>query len=177
MRGAHEFALALFSLSEELRITESVLSDLKDSKRALLDNPEYIKLCDTPSIAKSEKLSLIDRAFSPVDETVRNLLMILSEKHSVYIFPEIVKEFIALYNESRNICEAEAISAVALSAEELSAIEKKLMQMTGKSIIMKNTIDPAVLGGIKLRYMGKQLDGTLRARLSAIENSLKNTIL
>ena len=177
MRGAKDYAQALFSLSEELGITDTVLSDLKDSLEALRRDPDYIKLADTPAISIDEKLSLIEAAFAPTSEPVRNLLMILSEKHSVYAFPEIVKEFIAIYNEARNISEAEAISAVALSQEELSAIKKKLEMMTGKTIIMKNTVDPAVLGGIKLRYMGLQLDGTLKSRLLAIENSLKNTIL
>ena len=49
--------------------------------------------------------------------------------------------------------------------------------MTGKTIIIKNTVDKSILGGIKLRYLGKELDGTRKARLNAIEKSLKNTII
>ena len=75
------------------------------------------------------------------------------------------------------ICPAEAVSALPLTEEQLGAIKARLEDTTGKTIVLKNTVDPSVLGGIKLRYMGIQLDGTLRARLNAIENGLKNTIL
>ena len=63
------------------------------------------------------------------------------------------------------------------SAEQLQKIRIKLEKMTGKTVNVKNRIDSEVLGGIKLAVMGKQFDGTLRARLEAIENGLKNTIV
>jgi exodeoxyribonuclease VII large subunit len=56
-------------------------------------------------------------------------------------------------------------------------LKEKLENMTGKAIVIKNTVDKTVLGGIKLRYLGRELDGTLKARLSSIEKSLKNTII
>lgn len=177
MTGAANYAEALFSLSEEMRNTEQVLSDIITANDVLSSNPDYFKLTDTPAISVPEKLSLIAKAFAPLCETVRNLMSLLCEKHSVHIFPEIAKEYIILYNDSRNIVTAELTSAVALSAEQLQKIRIKLEKMTGKTVNVKNRIDSEVLGGIKLAVMGKQFDGTLRARLEAIENGLKNTIV
>ena len=120
---------------------------------------------------------MIKRAFATVDESVLNLLLILCEKHSVRLFPAIAKEYRELYCEARGLIEAEAISAVALSPDAMSRIKAKLEKITGKRVSVKNTVDPSLLGGIKLRYMGRQLDGSLRARLDAIEDKLKNTII
>jgi len=103
--------------------------------------------------------------------------MILAERHSVRLFPEIEKEYHRLYNESRNILEAEAVSAVPLSDSQLLSIKEKLEKKTGKKVAVANTVDRSILSGVILRYMGIQLDGSLRARLSQIEKSLKNTIL
>lgn len=177
MSGAENYAEALFSLSEENNETAEVLCDLKICHDAILQNPSYTKLTDTPAVSVPEKLSLINEAFGSVNESVRNLLSILCEKHSVYIFPRIVKAYISLYNESRGICPAEVISAVKLSDEQTEKIKTKLERATGKTIVIQNTVDPTLLGGIKLRYMGKQLDGSLKARLTVIENGIKNTIL
>ena len=175
--GAKEYAEALFSLSEELGTTEAVRSDALDVSLAFTENPKYIDLCDTPAIAIADKLSLIGDALGSVNESVRNLVMILAERHSVRLFPEIAKEYCALYNDSRNILEAEAVSAEPLSDSQLSAIKEKLEKKTGKTVTVRNTVDRSILSGVILRYMGIQLDGSLKARLSQIEKSLKNTIL
>ena len=177
MTGAANYAEALFSLSEELHETQTVLSDVKTARDALLSNKDYFKLTDTPALSVPEKLSLIGSAFKDLSEIVRNLLFLLCEKHSVHLFPEIAKEYISLYNESRGICPAEVTSAVALTDEQISRIRIKLEQLTGKTIIIKNKIDKELLGGIKLAVMGKQFDGSLKARLTSIESGLKTTIL
>ena len=177
MRGAKEYAEAIFLLAEELGTTEEAFCDIKSFSEALSENPKYIDLCDTPAIAINEKLALIGEALGSVTECVRNLVMILAERHSVRLFPAIAKEFKELYNDSRNILEAEAVSAEPLGDTELSKIKEKLEKKTGKTVVLTNTVDRSVISGIILRYMGIQLDGSLAARLAQIEKSLKNTIL
>ena len=177
MRGGAEYAQAIFSLTEELGTTESAIADIESVKEAFAKNPRYIDLCDTPAIAIGEKLSLIGEALSSVNESVRSLVMILAERHSVRLFPAIAKEYRKLYNESRNVLEAEAVSAEPLTEKQISAIREKLEKKTGKRVTLVNKIDKSILSGVILRYMGIQLDGSLGARLSQIEKSLKNTIL
>ena len=177
MSGASNYSEALFSLSEEMGNSEDVLLDLNVTADILKEYPEYVKLLDTPAISVPEKLSLIDEAFSSVTTTVKSVIKILAEKHSVHAFFDIEKEYAARYNEARGICKAEIISAVELTDAQTRKLKEKLENMTGKTIVIKNTTDKSLLGGIKLRYLGKELDGTLKARLTAIEKSLKNTII
>ena len=172
-----EYADALFSLTEELGTTEGALSDARAVKEVLSQNPEYIKLLDTPALPVSEKLSLIDEAFGTVDGSLKNLIMMLCEKHSVYFFPKIAKEYELCYNEARGILTAEAISAQALSEDERVRLVGRLEEITGKKIILTERIDKSLLGGLVVRYGTRQLDGSLKTRLSAIEKSLKSTIV
>lgn len=177
MSGALNYAEALFSLSEELGISEGVLSDLTLTSDILRQYPEYVKLLDTPAVSVPEKLALISESFASLADVVSNVVKILAEKHSVHLLNEIAKEYSALYNESRGICTAEIISAVAITDEQAQKLKEKLENMTGKTIVIKSTVDKSILGGLKLRYLGKELDGTLKARLTSIEKSLKNTII
>jgi F-type H+-transporting ATPase subunit delta len=177
MSGAKDYAEALFSLAEELSITERVLADTEVCCAVFEKNPTYASLADTPAMGISEKLSLIDEAFSSVDENVKNLIKILSERHSVHEFVKIAKELRKIYDEDRGIMRAEVISARPISARQLDTLKQKLGALTGKTVVLKSTIDTSILGGIKLRYMGKQLDASLRSRLDAIERGLKDTVL
>ena len=177
MTAAAEYGKALFMLAEERGSTDSCLSDVRTACRIFKENPRYVKLLDTPAIIKSEKLSLIDEAFSSLDEDLKSLIKILCESHSVYAFAEIEKEFSTLYDLSRGIERVEAVTAIAMTDEQISRMTEKLASMTGKKIILKNTVCPEILGGVKLRYSGRQLDGSVKTRLDKFEQSLKNTVI
>lgn len=177
MTAFNEYGKALFMLCEEYGTTDAVLSDIKTAKAVFDGAPEYVKLLDTPALSKAEKLSLIDEAFATLDENLLNLIKILCEKHSVSSFSEVASTFSALYDESRGIKHVEAVTAVKMTDAQIERMAKKLSDMTGKKIMIKNKIDPTILGGVKLRYSGKQLDGSVRTRLDRFEESLKNTII
>ncbi len=177
MIDAMEYGKALFLLTEEARKTETVFAELRDLKKLLCENPRYIKLLDTPALAKAEKLALIDRAFASFDEDLRNFIKILCEKHAVYQIPKVADVYAALYDEARGIERVEAVTAVAMTAAQIAAMTGKLAALTGKTVQIKNTVDPAVLGGVILRYAGTQLDGSLKARLENFEKSLKGLVI
>ncbi len=172
-----EYADALFSLTEELGTTEVALSDVRTVREVLNDNKDYIRLLDTPALPVPEKLSLISEAFGTVDESLRNLIMILCEKHAVHAFTRIAKEYEARYNEARGIMNAEVISATALSESARMRLIARLEKTTGKKIILTEHVDKSIIGGLVVRFGAHQLDGSLRTRLSAIEKSLKSTIV
>lgn len=177
MTAGKEYGRALFMLAEECNTTDKVLADITAADEIFNNNPKYVKLLDTPAITKAEKLSLVDAAFSSFDESVRNLIKILCERHSVFAFGEVKKSFSKLYDTSHGIEHVEAVTAVAMTPSQLLRMSEKLAAMTGKKIIVKNTVSPEILGGVKLRYSGKQLDGSVKTRLENFEKSLKNTVI
>ena len=172
-----EYGKALFMLTEERGTTDAALADVMAADAIFKENPSYVKLLDTPAIQKAEKLALCDEAFGGLDGDVRNLIKILCEKHSVHTFREIAHSYLTLYNESRGIVEVEAVTAVKMTDEQIARLRDKLTKETGKTIIINNTISPEILGGVKLRYLGRQLDGSVKTRLDKFEASLKNTVI
>ncbi|MBQ8719453.1 MAG: ATP synthase F1 subunit delta [Clostridia bacterium] len=177
MINAAEYGKALFLLSEERGTTESVLADARIARAVLLENPKYSKLADTPALSKDEKTALIAEAFASLDPDLVSLLKILCEKHSVCEFCKVADAYFALYDESRGIERVEAITAVPMTAAQIDAMKAKLERLTGKQIIITNKTDRAILGGVKLRYAGIQLDGSLKKRLDTLESSLKSIII
>lgn len=172
-----EYGKALFILTEERKTTEAALADVLAADAIFKENPEYVKLLDTPAIVKAEKLALCEEAFGSLDEDVKNLVKILCERHSVHTFRDVCRAYVALYNESRGIVTVEAVTAIKMTDSQIEALRTKLAQETGKTIIINNTIEPEILGGIKLRYLGRQLDASLKTRLDNFEKSLKNTVI
>ncbi|MBE6610614.1 MAG: ATP synthase F1 subunit delta [Ruminococcaceae bacterium] len=177
MVNSSEYGRALFMLTEEAARTEAAFEDVKAVQNALRNDPGYVKLLDTPALSKEEKLMLIDKAFAKVDEYVLNLIKILCENHSVYMFDKTAETFFELYDEARGIERVEAVTAVALSDEQKKKLASKLASVTGKRIIIKNTVSKEILGGIQIRYSGKQIDGSIKTRLDSFEKSLKKIVI
>ena len=68
-------------------------------------------------------------------------------------------------------------SAVKLSGEQMSALQKKLEQLTGKQIRLTQITDASVLGGLRVELEGRQLDGTVKGRLSGISRKLNEVMV
>ena len=172
-----EYAKALFMLAEEENSCETTLLDLRAVIAAIKENRSYLELLDTPALSKEEKLSLIDEAFSSVAVSLVNFIKILCEKRSTRLLPNVLKEYEALYDEKFGILRVEAVSARPMSEEQMAALREKLEKEKQKTVVITNTVEPEILGGLKLRFSGVQLDGSLRTRLDKIEASLKNVIV
>ena len=177
MIDAKEYGKALFLLAEEEGIADTVRDDVLCVRELTLMHPEYLRLLDTPALTKAERLGSIDESMATVHAYLRSAIKMLSEKHRARALPELLESFLAADDSARGIERAEVVSAVPLTKEELDRLASRLGAKTGKTIILKNTVDTNVLGGVKLRYMGIQLDSTLRTALDAIEQSIKSTIV
>ena len=177
MTAYNEYGNALVMLAKDEDSIESVLSDSKIAAAILEDNSEYIKLLDTPAVSNEEKIRLIDEAFGTLGYSVINLLKILAQKKAVYKFREVFAAFFKAYDEEMGIERVEAVTAVPMSEEQIKKMSDKLAAVTCKKIIIKNTVSPEILGGVKLRYSGIQLDGSVKSRLDAFAENLKNIVV
>ena len=64
-----------------------------------------------------------------------------------------------------------------MQERQKTALREKLAHITGKTVLLTNRTDPALVGGITLRYAGVQLDDSIRARLDKLRRSLSETIV
>ena len=177
MINAVEYGRALFMLTEEVGNTEEVREDVIVLRAAFGENPDFANLLDTPAISKDERIGVVDITLASMDNNRVNLVKILAERRQTPCMPHVLDAYLAIYDEARGIERVEAITALPLTKEQTERLVAKLEKQTGKTIIIENTVDSSILGGIKLRYAGIQLDGSLRSRLDNIEKSLKGVIV
>ena len=81
------------------------------------------------------------------------------------------------YRQDHGILAVQAVSAAPLSEAQKEKLTEKLTAITGKRIDLEYKVDPAVLGGMRICFDGKQVDGTVQSRLQAMEKALKNTVI
>ena len=177
MTVQNEYGRALFLLAKDEGVIEEVKRDIASANDVLRSNPEYARLLATPAVSKVEKLGMAAEAFSTLHYSVRNLIMMLSERHSVYTLPDVMRTYSAMYNEEMGIEEVDAITAMPMTAEQIKEMKRRLDALTGKQTVIRNIVEPGILGGVKIRYAGQQIDGSLKTRLDSFSDSIKNIVI
>ena len=175
--GIKAYGEALFSLSEELGETESVREDIDTLSAVIKASPEYLNMLDSPALSREERLALVDGAISTLNRNLVSTAKLLTERRLAHALPKMLQCYIDAYEKSRGIERVEVISAVPLSEGQTERLKAKLEGITGKQIIINNIHDPSLLGGMKLRYMGLELDGSVKTKLDGFEKSLAELVI
>ncbi len=84
----------------------------------------------------------------------------------------ILKEFQHLYYQDKGIVEVVVESAIKLSAAQDKKLKDVLEEKLHSPIKIEYQINPAVLGGLAVRYGSFLIDDTIKSKLSRIEKLL-----
>ena len=172
------YAEALYSLAKEENLTESLLQQLQSLQSVFAEEPKFLQLLALPGISKQERCGILEDCLrDKVHPYILNFLKILTEKGSIRHFADCVTAYEEAYNADNGIVTVLAVTAVELTAEQADRLRSKLEQVTGKTVKLNNRIDPACLGGVRLDFDGKRIDGTVKNRLEALRSQLNNTVL
>ena len=176
--AANVYGQALYELARDEGLSERILKELNVLKESFEAEPAFVQLLGTPSIPMQERCDVLDSALrDQVHPYVLNFLKILTEKGYMRHFSGCCQAFRQHYNRDTGILPVTAVTAAPLSAELRRKLSDKLSTLTGKSIELDCRVDPECLGGVRLDFDGKQVDGTIRRRLEDIRGILKNTVL
>ena len=169
---------ALYELALSEGLEETIRQELEVLEQVFRAEPDYGKLLRSANLSKAERCGILDEALRErVHPYLLNFLKILVEKGYIGSFPQCCEAFTRRYNDDHGILPVTAVTAVPLTPEQTSALTQKLSRITGKTIALRNRLDPQVLGGVRLDYDGKRLDDTVAHRLESIHSLLKKDVL
>ena len=85
----------------------------------------------------------------------------------------IIGAFSKLSADYRGVVSAEVVSAIPLSAAQSSDIAAALRTALGKDPEITTRVDPAILGGVKVRVGSRLFDASLKSKLDSLKFALK----
>ena len=175
---ATTYAQALYDLAKEEQLTQPILQQLMTLQEAFRQEPDFLRLMTAANLSKEERCGILDDSFrGRVEPYVLNFMKILTEKGYMRHFGSCAKAYRDAYNVDHGILPVQAVTAAPMTREQAERLSQKLEQLTGKTIDLSCRVDPAVLGGVRLDYDGKRVDGTVQNRLDTVSKLLKNTVL
>ncbi len=159
-----DYADALFALAQETG--QDLADDLMTVRQVFRETPAYTELLSSPGIPLSERTAAIRQALgTAVCPTVCSFVQLLCEQGYIKALPACIDAYMEMDRAAKRRSVAEVTSAVPLTEEEQAQLIKKLTAMSGRTVTLDCTVDPALLGGIIVRMDGKVLDGSVKRRL------------
>ena len=167
------YAQALYSLAQEENADGKILQQLEVLETSFAQEPDFLRLLATPNLSKQERCRILDDSFrDKVHPYVLNFMKLLTEKGYAKQFGDCVRQYRSIYNENHGILSVIATTAVEMTAQQKEKLQAKLETVTGKTVQVQCKVDPACMGGVRLDYDGKRIDGTVKNRLDAIKELL-----
>ncbi len=169
--AATRYAEAAFLIAHEEK-KEDAWSVGLAAMAALFGDPPAQAFLTNTRVPVARKLQMVETALSGVDPLVLNLARLLLRRGRTALGPQIAEAYQELADAGRGVSHALVTSAVALSSDDVQAVEKRLGEMTGGQVIVKTEVDESILGGLVVRIGDRLIDGSTRSRLRALRSAI-----
>jgi F-type H+-transporting ATPase subunit delta len=167
------YAQGMFELAKEEKSVEEKKKQAECILETMNDCPDFALFLRAVKVTKQEKYELIDRVFQEaVDHDMCSFMKLIIEKGRAYYMQGIMEDYVKLANEDLGIELAEVVSARKLSAQDMQTIGEALVRKTNKKIVLKNKIDPSVIGGIRVTMANSVTDATISAKIERMRSAL-----
>ena len=166
------YAQAAFDIALKDGQLDSWTKDM-DMIQGLLSNEGLTELFNSPRLPLAKKLQVLDELTSgKVNSSSRNMIALLVNRNAVDGLPEIVDHFTGLIDEHNKVARGNIISAVPLNDKQLSKIKESLQGLIENELILSNTVDKSIIGGMVARIGDKLIDASLKYKITKMRSDL-----
>ena len=170
---ARRYALAVFQLADEAHAIDAIGKDLHVLSDAIHEDETTKGFFLSPVIDRKEKERVLSAAFSGnVGDVAMHTVLLLVRKRREALLGEIVRQYDALQMRARGDEPLSITSARELSAAELGSMVERLQRLYGKKFSVTQTVQPNLIGGVRIMMGDRRIDGSVEGRLEELTRTL-----
>ena len=172
---AGRYASALFGLARDERQIDAVSRSLDSLDRALADSPDFAALVSSPMISREEAGKALAGLGSELqlDPITANFLGVIAANGRKGQLNTIIRNFRRFAAEHRGETTAEVVTAHPLKDDQITALKSQLRTRAGRDVTIDATVDPAILGGIKIKMGSQMIDASIQTKLNRLASAMK----
>jgi len=169
---ARPYAVAAYKLGREQKALGK-WSEMLGFAAAVTNDAQIKAYIQDPKVVSSDlQATFLKVCGDQLNENGQNLVKVLVEYGRLSILPEISSAFEALKAQDEGTLDAEIIAAAKPSAAEVKDLVKRLEAKFGKKIEASVSVDPELIGGIKIIVGDTVIDASVKGQLQNLAYTL-----
>lgn len=170
---ARSYAEALFELGEKHGVHDDLAQGLNTITALLEADPRIRAFLETPKIDLAQKRGVLRTTFEDqVSPLFMNFVLVVLRKRRQRLLRPIAAEYRELLDRKLGRLHVQVTLAHEPDEATEQSITSELSRILGRAVIPHISVDPALLGGIVVRYSDRVLDGSLRRRLMTLRQRM-----
>lgn len=167
---ADRYAEAYFGQARDDGRLADALGELQQLRRAVAETPRLDNFLTNPEIDPAEKREALQRAFGPAmsAQTLHLVDLLIANGRGAHL-ASVAEAFEARWLASQGVQRAVIQSARPLPPSLVSRIRERIEALAKTRVEVQTALEPALLGGVRIRIGHRELDGSLRRRLKDLK--------
>jgi F-type H+-transporting ATPase subunit delta len=173
--AARSYAKALFELAKERGQRDTVARELASMVELVVGDAALQQFFGRPGVSAAAKRGVAEEIARRlgVGTLVRDFLALVADHGRGDQLPDIAEAYRDLADADAGRVRARVRSAVPLTEQERTALAERLGAAVGKTVVVEERVDTALLGGLVAEVGGLVADGSLDGQLARIRERLE----
>ena len=169
------YASALFDLAVSEKKIPAVEKDLERFDALLTGSEDLNRLVTAPVFSADDQFNAIDKILTKakISGLVGNFVRVVARNRRLFAMKGMLSAFRKLAADHRGEVSADVTVAKALTAAQTKELKTALKSAVGKDVAINAIVDPSLLGGMIVKVGSRQIDTSLKTRLSSLKLALK----
>ena len=169
---ARPYAEALSELAKDADLS-AWLESLTELAQ-LAAHPDIASLANNPNVSIKQICELLSTGTkSKPSEPIKQFINLIAQNHRISVIPEIALQFEQIKNQREGAAEVNITSAFPIDS---LALESLLVSVSkrfgGRTLRPVVTIDPELIGGVRIQVGDEVLDSSVKSRLEAMQAAM-----
>jgi F-type H+-transporting ATPase subunit delta len=167
------YAKSLFLLAREKKLVEEIKQDVELIIESLKEIPEILFFLEHPVIKISRKKAvLIDLFAEKVNKHTMIFLQLVVKNKRENHLKGMLRYYINLYRQFKEIKTAEITTAIKLSQKESKEVINAIEKQFKASVELKQKVNEDIIGGLIIEIDNKQLDLSVAHYLNRLKKEM-----
>jgi len=167
------YAAALLELASDAGTRDEVVSDAAAVAEVLADHHELSAALASPEITREQGKEMLRAIFADrLSKPVLDLLLLAVDRDRVEDLPAILEEVGRLAAEQDGRQEVVVTTAVELDPGNRQRLEDLVRKRRGANVQITYSVDPAIIGGIRIQGAERVVDFTARRHLVEMKRTM-----
>lgn len=172
---AQRYATAVFDLAREGNALKALEGDVDALDAAIAESADLRAMMNSPVYSRDQQgravVALAGKmGLSP---TMQGTLGLMAQNRRLFAVPALLATLRRMIAEEKGEVTADVTSATVLTKAQADALVATIRDRIGKKVKLNVSVDESLIGGLIVKVGSKMIDTSIRSKLAALQNSMK----